>query len=565
MLVDELREELMGAIVRRVEVDRAASVLALRTHLSERDPLVVSFSREAPGLYQGDPPGAPVPSTNLKNRLVGARLVDVSISALDRIMTLTFVRTRLSGRRQGVVLVLEVMGARVALFVLDLDSRAVIEAFGPGRKRVAAGKPWEAPDPPPGAAPLAEDEEEFERRLEAEPGDLLAASGATPLIVTELRWTAKHEGIGLAEAFGNVRRRLRSPRPFLYGTEGRFVASPIALASRRESAATVLSFESFNDAMSEAVRLAWERGAFERSQARLLAAVKTASAKLARLRDKLEREDARVGEPETLRRSGELLLAGLGRARRLRDGAVLVPDAFDPSRPDVEVDIDPRLGLPANAEKYFRRARKQERAREALGRRRSEIESREESLATLDLAIRDAESLAGLDELEGEAAELNVVPVSARETKRAGARRPARLGPRRYVTSRGSTVLVGRSSRGNDELTFKRAQPDDVWLHASGRAGAHVVLKVEPGRDVSEDEILEAAALAAFYSKGREDTFVEVMVTRRKNVSKLKGLKGLKNAPPGAVRVKEHRAVRVAPVVSLESLDTERSDRSTAE
>ena len=105
------------------------------------------------------------------------------------------------------------------------------------------------------------------------------------------------------------------------------------------------------------------------------------------------------------------------------------------------------------------------------------------------------------------------------------------LGPRSFRSHRGNAILVGRSGRSNDELTFDVAKPHDLWFHASGVAGAHVVLRVASGETADEGEIQEAAELAAYYSKRREDTAVDVIVTERRNVSRIKG------APRGLVKL----------------------------
>ena len=105
----------------------------------------------------------------------------------------------------------------------------------------------------------------------------------------------------------------------------------------------------------------------------------------------------------------------------------------------------------------------------------------------------------------------------------------------------GNTILVGRSARSNEDVTFRHANPADLWFHALGLPGSHVVLKKTSNTAFSDEEIRRAAGLAAHFSKGRRATAVEVMFTERKYVTKIKG------APPGLVRVKKHETVRVAP------------------
>ena len=152
----------------------------------------------------------------------------------------------------------------------------------------------------------------------------------------------------------------------------------------------------------------------------------------------------------------------------------------------------------------------------------------------IELALEDARDLDELDALAEEVDEK--VPRSPRP---GGRERPA--GPRRYQTSAGRQILAGRSGRSNEEVTFRLARSEDLWFHAASLPGAHVILKLEPGEDPTEADVLEAAAVAAYFSKARSSSRVDVMVTERKNVSKIKG------APPGTVRLKSHRTVRVPP------------------
>lgn len=107
----------------------------------------------------------------------------------------------------------------------------------------------------------------------------------------------------------------------------------------------------------------------------------------------------------------------------------------------------------------------------------------------------------------------------------------------------GYEVLVGRSARDNDELTFRVARPRDLWLHAAGHAGSHVVIRVtDDGADVPRSVIEKAAALAAFHSKARNARGkVEVHLCRAADIRKPRGAK------PGSVELRRWDAVRVYP------------------
>ena len=205
----------------------------------------------------------------------------------------------------------------------------------------------------------------------------------------------------------------------------------------------------------------------------------------------------------------------------------------------IEMTIDPRFDLPANAERLFKRSRKSERTQLELKTRLERIERDIVHSEGLSMNLADATELDELFALEDELVEQGMLKrprEPARQKKRA-----QKLPPRKFRSSCGSVILVGRSARSNEDLTFRLAKPHDLWLHANGVPGSHVVLKLADAREASDEDVMEAAALAAYFSKARDDAYVDVMVTERQNVRKIK------RAPPGLVKVKNVRTVRVAP------------------
>ncbi|HEY7697294.1 MAG TPA: NFACT RNA binding domain-containing protein, partial [Vicinamibacteria bacterium] len=300
----------------------------------------------------------------------------------------------------------------------------------------------------------------------------------------------------------------------------------------------------FWSALAEAVIIESEARARAIARGRLESALERERDRLRRLDKKLAAEESSLEDPNELRRRGELLLAGLSRARRSADGkTVSLPDLFGAEENEIEIEIDRRRSLPKNAERFFDRARRAERTRVELSSRRESVGKEIARWEAFAFDLRDAATLEELETLEREAAEDGLrLPESA---KPAPKKRPAApLGPRRFHSQRGGVILVGRSGRSNDELTFDVASPQDLWLHALGVPGAHVVLRVPSGKPLDEAEIQEAAELAAYFSKSREDTYVDVIVTERRHVSRIRG------APRGLVKVApapETRTLRVAP------------------
>ena len=165
---------------------------------------------------------------------------------------------------------------------------------------------------------------------------------------------------------------------------------------------------------------------------------------------------------------------------------------------------------------------------------------------TLEVSLENAVDLSDLIDLASEMESEGIV----RPTETGGSTPPTEpLGPRRFSGAGGCEILVGRSARSNAKLTFEIAHADDLWFHAAGSAGAHVVLRLPPGRKANQEQIHQAAAAAAYYSKARESTSVEVIVTKRKNVGTIR------KAPVGTVRVAHYETVRVKPALPSEAAE----------
>jgi predicted ribosome quality control (RQC) complex YloA/Tae2 family protein len=139
-------------------------------------------------------------------------------------------------------------------------------------------------------------------------------------------------------------------------------------------------------------------------------------------------------------------------------------------------------------------------------------------------------------------------PTQRRDRSTSNERPDERRGPfRRFTSSDRLPIFVGRNARENDELTFGLAKSDDLWLHARGTPGSHVVVRLEKGSDPPPETIRDAATLALLYSDLKKSGKGEVIYTRRKWVKKAKG------QAPGAVTVTQDKSLHV-------SLDKKRLD-----
>jgi fibronectin-binding protein A (FbpA)/ribosomal quality control pathway NFACT family protein len=310
--------------------------------------------------------------------------------------------------------------------------------------------------------------------------------------------------------------------------------------------------------------------------------------RLRALLDELEADAERARMASTWRHQGELLVANLHRVKR-GEARIRLAD-FDANAAAVTIELDPALSPQENAAELFRRARRGERGRERIEARLQATRSELESLGAgvfdsgsdpdVAPALSWPQALAVATEtwrsaLPPDLAEVNADALwapggprglgapSGGGLQRGGKRMPgargsgagkgsaAGKGPagaadrdpgRRFVVSGEWEVRVGRNNRENDELTHGFAHPDDVWLHASGVPGSHVVLRMQGRRDNPPRDILEAAAaIAARFSQAKHAGTVPVIWTRKRHVRKPRGSK------PGVATCTHEKTLFVKP------------------
>jgi predicted ribosome quality control (RQC) complex YloA/Tae2 family protein len=242
----------------------------------------------------------------------------------------------------------------------------------------------------------------------------------------------------------------------------------------------------------------------------------------------LERQLAPQQEIEKWRTDGEMILAY---AHTIIRGQSELEAPIDFDRPPLKIVLDPQLTAVENAQAYFAKYEKAKSAAADIPRllKQTELElAYLEQLATdLDLSSNHPE----IQEVKSALAEAGYIS-EKRKTQRGQ--------PLRVVSQEGMTILVGKSARQNDEITFRRSAPDDLWLHAVDVPGSHVIIK-SGGRIISEETLRQAAALAAHYSAHRQENSVLVAYTQRKYVRRIK------NTKPGMVTYRHEQTIRVSP------------------
>ncbi len=275
-------------------------------------------------------------------------------------------------------------------------------------------------------------------------------------------------------------------------------------------------------------------------QARL-AEVRKQLKKLTRRMEGLRQDLEKAAAYREYLRYGELLKASLAGVRKGQDQLTVV-DYFDPNTPELVIPLNPAKGPRANMEDFFRKHRKHVTAEKEI---RPRLEANEQEAARLRAELAAIQE-GNWTSLPAGASHRHPPGKSRTAQARASTfsgKAPgmkARSGPfRRFTSSDGLAIYVGRNARENEELTFKMAHSDDLWLHARGTPGSHVVVRVEKGAAPPPETVRDAATLALLYSDLKKSGKGEVIYTRRKWVRKAKG------QSPGTVTVTQEKSIFV--------------------
>ncbi|WP_437807170.1 NFACT RNA binding domain-containing protein [Sorangium sp. So ce1078] len=439
---------------------------------------------------------------------------------------LAAMRAHLVGRR---VLAIEVRGDGIAVIAGDsplVEKDQEGESFSEAGPAEPSPRLRSAAEPSPGLRSAAEPSPGLRSAAEPSPGLSPAPAPAARL---ELAPGRRGE-VRLLDGAGNLILRW-PPQGSAPPAEIAYPADPLAAG-----AALV---EASDDA------------AAGQEKAALARAVKARRAALQRRAEAVRGDLGRLGSVARLQKTGQLLLAQ--GARVPRGAATALLDDWETGG-KLEVALDPARPAKAQAEAFFAKARRYQRGEAVMRARLAETERALEAIAALEADVAAAEARPeALEPLAQRARSLGVAraeiagvgAVGAGEPGAAGARGPraGRVAPRRpfhaYRSASGAAILVGRGAEDNDALTTKHARPHDLWLHAKGVSGSHVVVPLPKGASCPADVLVDAATLAAHFSDARGEAVCEVSYLPRRYVRKPRG------AAPGAVVFDREKVIAV--------------------
>ena len=581
-VIEELRPQLLDLRVDKVQQPSRDQVILL---LRGSRRLLLNASAGSPRIHftellRDNPAEPPMFCMLLRKYLVGGRVESLTQPGMERSAELTLRVTDEFGRESRRTLVLEAIGRRSNLILLDEERRIIdclrrVDSEMSPERQVLPGLFYELP-PTHEKRPFTEgDEADFRAALAAanpeRPADAFLLDtyfGLSPLVARELVFQAAGDSgkrvyelteaqeTALWQAVLSLRQRVEDGdfQPICLYRDGKpaeFSYLPIRQYGDLMENREMESFSALMDVFYES------REREERTRQRGQDLIRSVTSARDRCRRKLaqqRQEFAKCQDRDQLRISGELITANLYRMER-GQSKLTAENYYDPDCREITIPLDPLLTPQQNAAKYYKRYTKARTAEKYLTEQMALAERDEAYLESVLEELRQAETEQDFLDIRAELRENGFLKRSGKEKKEL--KRATK--PREFRTSGGWRVLVGRNNRQNDQLTTKTADYRDLWLHTQKIHGSHVILCCQ-GQAVPEEDLLQAARLAAYFSQAKDSANVPVDCAAVRYVKKPAG------ARPGMVTYTNARTLYVTPEeAEVKALSAERKGKNGGE
>lgn len=566
-VVAELKPILTGAKIDKVhQPGRDEMILALRLGRGNGR-LLLSASPNHPRLQMTElsrenPDAPPMFCMLLRKHLMGGRILSVEQPHLERIVELRLEVLDELGDRKERRLILEAMGRRANLVLVDDQGRIVdclrrVDGDMSAQRQLLPGLFYRLPPAMEKADPTALDGAEWLRQVEQAPGEsrvdhwlLDTFGGWSPLVCREIAFRAGGRvDVTFDELGPQGRVRVGEAAEALLKTvrENNFTPTVISVekrpkdftffpAEQYEEAGECTAYPSFSALMDRFYEQRENQERIRQKGQDLIRSVTNARDRTARKLANQQRELEATQDRERLRQFGDIITSNLHAMERGM-ATLRAMDFYAPEGGEVEIKLDPLLTPQQNAAKYYKEYNKAKTAEEMLT---IQLEKGRRELDYLNSVLENITLAEGERDLQEIRQELADTGYLRRQIK--GKDKGRRLSPKpmEFRSTAGLRISVGKNNMQNDLLTCKQAFKSDIWFHTQKIHGSHVILWTG-GAQPDLQSLNEAACLAAWFSQGRESGKVPVDYTPVKYVKKPAG------ARPGMVVYTTYETAWVTP------------------
>ena len=549
---------LTDARVEKIHQPARDTVILHLRHREGRRKLLFAMNPAAPRLHLTDaapenPAEPPMFCMLLRKHLSGGRLLEISQPPMERCAVFTFECMDEMGDLVRRRLVAELMGRTCNLYLLTAEGRIMdcLRRIGldeSAKRQALPGLYYQAPEPVAKKDPQTLSKEDYVNLLSAPGGDILAdrlmdeLGGLSPLVCREAALfaagdvDARLENGDIPRIAGKIaeffRENLEHPAPWYYTQGG--VPKQFAFCPIRQYGDCIRG-ESFSGLLDMFYTLRGSTDAIRQKSQTVRKTVQNLCTRLTRKLAIQEKELAATHDRERLRQFGDILTANLHKITK-GQSVMEAEDFYDEDMPVIRIPISPLLSPQQNAAKYYKDYARMKTAEKELTR---QMEIAAGELAYLQSVLEElnrADSDQALEEIKQELQTGGYLRADAGKKRIKGGKLP----PLRFESTDGFPIFVGRNNLQNEELTFKSARKDDIWLHASKVHGSHVIIACA-GQPVPDDTVTQAAQLAAHYAQTAGGQNIPVDVTPVRQVKKVP------NGKPGMVIYHTYRTVVVNP------------------
>mgnify|MGYP003306385790 CR=1 FL=1 len=571
-VLKEIGEKATGSRVEKIhQPSRDTVILQLRCE-GGREKLLLAANPAAPRLHltaskAENPDQPPMFCMLLRKHLSGGRLSDITQQPMERMVQFTFDCIDEMGDAVQKRLIVELMGRTCNIYLLDTDGRIIdcLRRIGldESSKRAALPGLIYVPPEPVGKenpATIAD----FTPLLTKAGADSLpqrlmdTLGGLSPLVCREAALYAAGDADARIEALDIpavaeklglfFREHLTYPAPYFYanpdGTPKQFAFCPIRQYGSCQQA------DSFTALMDMYYIVRDRRDAMQQKSQTVRKTLNNLCQRLTRKLAIQTKELEESRDRERLRQLGDIVTANLHRI--VKGQTVLqATDFYDEAMPAVDIPLSPLLSPQQNAAKFYKDYARMKTAEKELTHQIALGKQELQYLQSVLEALSRAEAEAELEEIRQE---LQAGGYLRASTGRKRLPLP-KCKPMCFTSTDGYEIYVGRNNRQNDELTFKTARKDDIWLHAQKVHGSHVIIACQ-GTTPPDNTVTQAAQLAAYYAESKGGQNIPVDVTSVKQVKKTPGGK------PGMVIYHTYRTVIVNPYqdIVVDALNAEPSE-----
>lgn len=551
-LAKELNELLSGGrIVKIAQPERDEIILSIKQYQTYK--LLLSADASLPLVYlTGENKPNPMTAPNfcmlLRKHFNSARILSITQPGLERSLDFTVEHLDEFGDVRKKHLIIEIMGKHSNIILCDeqntiVDSIKHISAFVSSVREVLPGRAYFLPQTIEKANPLTLTETELRQYVLSKPLPLAKAvytglTGISPLIAEELchraglssdlpaNEIAPDHALHFYKTLLRLTENISSGNfapciVFQNGNPVEFSSVPLSCYEQhRTEGMEICRYDSISTVLEEYYAKKNQLTRIRQKSADLRRIVNIAIEREAKKYDLQKKQLTDTKKRETYKVYGELITAyGYG----IEPGAKSMQALNYYTNEEITIPLDELLSPMENAKRYFEKYGKLKRTEEALSvyikETKDSLDYMESVRHALDMALTEND----LNSIKEELIQSGYIRRHLEHGKKP---QKAKLSstPYHYISSDGYDLYVGKNNLQNDELTFHFADGGDWWFHAKGIPGSHVILKAG-GKELPDRVFEEAAALAAYYSKGKENDKVEIDYVEKKQVKKPAGAK----------------------------------------